>query len=94
MSVSFLRSCAGCGGSFAANDGVSDSYFCPKCRRTREEAYSPQKGALVVLLAEPRTVYVVLDVDGDDFTVRRLGFPDAASRTVRRGELDPMKRGV
>jgi hypothetical protein len=87
--TSYLRNCAGCGGSFATGDGVSDSYFCPKCHKGNVEKFAPKVSNVVELLSQPRSRYVVLAVDEGEFTIRRLGFPEGPTLAVREAHLNP-----
>jgi hypothetical protein len=85
----FLRNCAGCGRSFATGDGVSDSYFCPKCHVANVDKFAPTVDSIVELLDQPRSRYVVLAVKDGEFTLRRLGFPESQSISVREAHLNP-----
>lgn len=88
--TSYLRNCAGCGGSFATGDGASDSYFCPKCHTGNVEKFAPTVNSVVELLGQPRSRYVVLDIaDDGEFTLRRLGFPEGPTLSVREAHLNP-----
>jgi hypothetical protein len=87
--MSFLRNCAGCGRSFATGDGVSDSYFCPKCHAANVDKFAPKENSVVELLSEPRSRYVVLAIEDGQLTLRRLGFPDGPTISVREAHLNP-----
>ncbi|MEV5319109.1 hypothetical protein AB0K92_15885 [Streptomyces sp. NPDC052687] len=87
--TSYLRSCAGCGSSFATGDGASESYFCRKCHAANVERFAPKVNSVVELLSQPRSRYVVLSVDNGEFTLRRLGFPESPTISVREAHLNP-----
>jgi hypothetical protein len=93
--VSYLRCCAGCGGSFAVAYTTNEAWFCPKCTaalpefnpqpygRGRPDDQSVRYGPYLVQ-------YVVLDRKGDMVTIRPMGNPDAMSFEVHVNNLRPM----
>jgi hypothetical protein len=68
---------------------VSDSYFCPKCHERNVSRFAPKVNSVVELLSEPRSRYVVLAIEGVEFTLRRLGFPESATISVREAHMNP-----
>lgn len=91
-----LRSCGRCGGSFGG-DARNEIWFCNRCRAKLPE-FNPQPYAVGGPANQTcRYSYdgwnlremVVLAREGDMVTVRPLGNPDEAPRTVHVSELRP-----
>jgi len=93
--TSYLRACAGCGGSFAA-DNRPGPYYCPKCHKANVDAFDPQPGDTVMTLLPSgapresyRPVWIIRRFEGNEVVVRQLGFPEADERRFPVGSLDP-----
>ena len=94
MMISYLRSCAGCGGSFAAHNSRSldEAYVCDKCMpKVMPPDFDPQPNDIVRFIDGPRGDWLVLGRDGDMVSVRRLGFPEAEPRPVSIHALYPRR---
>lgn len=87
--MNHLRLCAGCNRSFLAY-ASSTAFYCNECGK-RRAATRPAvvKGSIVRHFDGPDAYkrYTVITADGDDLTVRQLGFPESLTFAARLGEM-------
>jgi len=94
MTISYLRCCSGCGGSFAAHNSKSfdGAYLCDKCLpKVRPADFDPQPNDVVRFIDGPRGDWLVISRDGDMVSVRRLGFPEREPCPVSIHALYPRR---
>lgn len=97
----YVYACQSCGASspevagtpttYACEVPQFDPFHCPKCRPGLIPADDlAQVGGVVGLLAErPEARWVVLVREGDIVSIRPLGLPNFAARTVTVDEIRP-----
>lgn len=90
--VTYLRSCGQCAAHIVTSDNLSYTVFCPKCtaKRPSFEQWAARIGVGSRVYVQPqivgrlhsRTVYVVLERDGERVRLQALGWPDLVVQTT------------